>query len=284
MTSFVPMQNPSSFRKIATGMWKPPNDSTIYAFMDLDATTMLEHVQSYKEKTGVRVTMTHLVAQAVALALRDMPEINAKVHWGRILLRQSVDVFLQVSSEDGRDLSGVKVESCDRRTLAEIAQELSAKAEKIRAGADPELQKSRSLFRWLPGLLVRPMLWLSSFLVNELHLDLRSQGMPLDPFGGAMVTSVGMFGVDTAFAPFVPISRCPIIVLVNQVMDRPWAEQGKVVVRPVLRISGTFDHRLVDGHSGARFGRGVRQYLERASELDELAQRPGDLTKAARAE
>ena len=284
MTKFLPMQNPSSFRKIATGMWRPPNDPTFFAFMDLDATPMLEHVRHSTESTGARVTMTHLVAQAVALALRDSPEINAKVHWGRISLRQSVDVFLQVSAEDGRDLSGVKVSGCDRLTLAQIATELAAKARQIREGADPALQKSRSLFRGLPGMLVRPLLWLSSFLVNELHLDLRTQGMPPDPFGSAMVTSVGMFGVDTAFAPFVPIARCPIIVLVNQVMERPWVENGQIVVRPVLRISGTFDHRLVDGYSGARFGRSLRQYLERCAELDDLAAKPSDLTKVAQGE
>jgi pyruvate dehydrogenase E2 component (dihydrolipoamide acetyltransferase) len=282
MKTFVPMQNPSSFRKIATGMWRAPNDSTILAFMDLDASTMLEHLQGVKDKTGVRVTMTHLVAQAVALSLRDQPEINAKVHWGRIVLRRTVDLFLQVSSEDGRDLSGVKIEGCDCYTLTGIAGELAAKATKIREGADPAMQKSRSLFRRLPGLLVRPVLRLSDFLVNELHLDLKSQGMPRDPFGSAMVTSVGMFGVDTAFAPFVPIARCPIIVLVNQVMERPWAQNGQVVVRPVLRISGTFDHRLIDGYNAARFGRSLRSYLERCTELDEIARPRADLTDAAR--
>jgi pyruvate/2-oxoglutarate dehydrogenase complex dihydrolipoamide acyltransferase (E2) component len=271
MTSFHPMKSPSSFRKIAAGMWRGPNNPTIYGIMDLDATPALRHLEEQRHKTGAKVTMTHLVAQAVALSLRKYPEINAKIHWGRIVLRGTADVFLQVTSEGGRDLSGVKVSQADTKTLAELAGELAAKSSQIREGRDPALQKSRGLFRSLPGFLVGPLLRLSSFLVNTLHIDLKGQGMPLDPFGGAMVTSVGMFGIDTALAPFVPISRCPIIVLVNSVTDRPWVDGGQVVVRPVLRLTGTFDHRVIDGYNGALFSNSVRELLARPEEMDAMA-------------
>jgi pyruvate dehydrogenase E2 component (dihydrolipoamide acetyltransferase) len=75
--------------------------------------------------------------------------------------------------------------------------------------------------------------------------------MPRDPFGSAMVTSVGMLGIDTGFAPFTPIARCPIIATVTRVRPRPWVVGERVEPRPVLRLCGTFDHRVIDGfHAG----------------------------------
>lgn len=105
----------------------------------------------------------------------------------------------------------------------------------------------------MPWWLARPATWLSDVLVNELHLDLAAQGMPSDPFGSAIVTSVGMFGIDSAFAPFVPLARCPMLILVPEVRPRPWAVGEAVEVRPVLRLCATFDHRIIDGAAAGRF-------------------------------
>jgi pyruvate dehydrogenase E2 component (dihydrolipoamide acetyltransferase) len=88
-------------------------------------------------------------------------------------------------------------------------------------------------------------------LVNELHVEL--PGMPGDPFGSAIITSVGMFGIDSAFAPFVPLARCPMLILVPEVRPRPWAVGESAVVRPVLRLCATFDHRIIDGAAAGRF-------------------------------
>ena len=109
------------------------------------------------------------------------------------------------------------------------------------------------MFRQVPWWLARAVTRLSDVLVNELHVDLPAQGMPSDPFGSAIVTSVGMFGIDAAFAPFVPLARCPMLFLVPEVRPRPWAVGDRVEVRPVLRICATFDHRIIDGAAAGRF-------------------------------
>jgi pyruvate dehydrogenase E2 component (dihydrolipoamide acetyltransferase) len=103
----------------------------------------------------------------------------------------------------------------------------------------------------LPWWLARPATWASDVLVNELHVEL--PGMPGDPFGSAIITSVGMFGIDSAFAPFVPLARCPMLILVPEVRPRPWAVGDSVEVRPVLRLCATFDHRIIDGAAAGRF-------------------------------
>ena len=83
--------------------------------------------------------------------------------------------------------------------------------------------------------------------------------MPRDPFGSAIVTSVGMFGIDAAYAPFVPLARCPMLILVPEVRPRPWAVGDRVEVRPVLRLCATFDHRIIDGAAAGRFANRLTQ-------------------------
>lgn len=252
MTRFTPVDDAPSFRRMAAAMWGRPRDPSIYGSLDVDATAALAFLAEHARATGTKLTVTHLVARAVALALRDQPELNGKVRfWGRLEQRASVDVFVTVAT--GRDLSGARIERADEKPLATLARELADHAGKIRRGADARYQHSRARLRALPWWLTRPFVAASDVLVNELHWDLATQGMPRDPFGSAIVTSVGMFGIDTAFAPFVPLARCPILILIPEVRPRPWAVGDRVEVRPVLRICGTFDHRIIDGAAAGRF-------------------------------
>jgi len=253
-TQFTPIEDASSFRRMAAAMWGRPRDPSIYGSMDVDATAALAFLAEHQRATGTRLTITHLVARAVAVALRDQPEINGKVRfWGRLEQRASVDVFVTVATEGNRDLSGARIERADEKSLIELAREIASRAGDIRRGADAGYKKSRSRLRAIPWWLARPATWLSDVLVNELHVDLPGQGMPRDPFGSAIVTSVGMFGIDAAFAQFVPLARCPMLILVPEVRPRPWAVDDRVEVRPVLRLCATFDHRIIDGAAAGRF-------------------------------
>jgi pyruvate dehydrogenase E2 component (dihydrolipoamide acetyltransferase) len=256
MTAFHPIEDVSSFRRMAAGMWSKPADPTIHGSMDVDATLPLAFLAEHAEKTGTKLTVTHLVARAVALALEDLPELNTKVRfWGRIEQRDSVDVFVTVATEGGRDLSGARIERANEKSLAQVANELAERAAKIRKGDDASYKKSRDVFSRLPWWLSRPATTLSDVLVNELHVDLAKQGLPRDAFGSALITSVGMFGIDTAFAPLLPMARCPILILVPEVRPRPWVVGDRLEVRPVLRLCASFDHRLVDGAAAGRLSR-----------------------------
>ena len=260
MSQFTPVPDASSFRRMAAAMWRSPSDPSIYGSMDVDATAALAFLASHSAATATRLSITHLVARAVALALRDQPELNGKVRfWGRLEQRRTIDVFVTVATEGNRDLSGARIERADEKSLAELAREIRDRVGKIRSGKDASYQKSRGALQQVPWWLARPATWLSDVLVNELHLDLAAQGMPVDPFGSAIVTSVGMFGIDSAFAPFVPLARCPMLILVPEIRPRPWAVGDRVEVRPVLRLCATFDHRIIDGAAAGRFAARLTQ-------------------------
>ena len=44
--------------------------------------------------------------------------------------------------------------------------------------------------------------------------------------------------------------------------DRAVVRDGQIVVRPMMNISLSFDHRVIDGHEGAAFAERIKQYLE----------------------
>ncbi|MBA3500123.1 MAG: 2-oxo acid dehydrogenase subunit E2 [Myxococcota bacterium] len=264
MSQFTPVEDASSFRRMAAAMWRSPSDPSIYGSMDVDATAALAFMAAQPTK----ITITHLVARAVALAMRAQPELNAKVRfWGRLEQRKTIDVFVTVATEGNRDLSGARIDRADEKSLAELAAAIADRAGRIRKGQDASYKKSRSVFTQLPWWLARPATQLSDLLVNELHVDLGKHGMPSDPFGSAIVTSVGMFGIDSAFAPFVPLARCPMLILVPEIRPRPWAVGDRAVVRPVLRLCATFDHRIIDGAAAGRFAARLTQLFAQPDAL-----------------
>lgn len=264
---FTPVAEISSFRRLAAAMWPAPADPSIHGSMDIDATAAAGRIAELRAQ-GVRATYGHLVALSVARAIAAHPEVNVKLRFGGRLERRSrVDVFVSVSTDGGKDLSGAKIVDADRLDVAGLTLALDKGAKRIRDGADPSYEKSRGVFKRLPWWLAHAAVRLSDLATNELDLHLPAQGMPRDPFGSAIVTNVGMFGIDTAFAPLVPLARCPILILVPEVRVRPWVVGDAIVPRPVLRLCATFDHRIIDGFAAGRLARSIRELLENPARL-----------------
>ena len=86
-------------------------------------------------------------------------------------------------------------------------------------------------------------------------------GQPAFPFGSAVITSVGMLGVDEAFVPPTPFLRVPLYVTIGKIKDMVFAEEGQPVVRPGMTITATLDHRFVDGFQAATLAAEVRKYF-----------------------
>ncbi len=79
------------------------------------------------------------------------------------------------------------------------------------------------------------------------------------------VTSLGEQGVDAVF----PIIYPPQVAIVGfgSVSTRAWVVDGKLVARAVIRATLAADHRVSDGHRGARFLARVAELLARPEEL-----------------
>jgi pyruvate dehydrogenase E2 component (dihydrolipoamide acetyltransferase) len=272
MRGFRKVDRLSTWRRVALHAWRAPNDPTVHGSLELDVGEALELLKELRAKTGLKLTVTHLVGRAIALAIRERPEVNAIVRFGRLYQRDSIDVFFQVAFEGGENLGGHKVAGADRKSLVEIARELAEGASKVRR-KEGESVKAASKFRLMPAPLVGAALKVSTALTYDLGLDLSGLGIPFDGFGSVMVTNVGGFGLTSGFPPILPFARCPLLILVGEVQQRPWVYEGEVVPRPVLPLGVTFDHRLLDGYQAGVLAKKFREVLERprAALAEEIA-------------
>jgi 2-oxoisovalerate dehydrogenase E2 component (dihydrolipoyl transacylase) len=84
---------------------------------------------------------------------------------------------------------------------------------------------------------------------------------PADLTGGTIsLTNVGVFGVDGG-TPILTPGQSSILAM-GRVIDRPWVVDGSVVARPVMQLSLSFDHRVVDGALGSRALSSVAAFLQ----------------------
>ncbi|HEU4430982.1 MAG TPA: 2-oxo acid dehydrogenase subunit E2 [Myxococcota bacterium] len=97
---------------------------------------------------------------------------------------------------------------------------------------------------------------------SRLAAAARDGKLSMDDFAGGTftVSTLGMFGVDS----FTPILNAPQtgILGVNRIRDEVGWEGERPVRRKAMRLSLTWDHRVLDGEPAARFLASVRDLLE----------------------
>lgn len=256
----------SSFRKIAIGTWRTAYDPSVYGTMELRMDEALRYIAAFRDKTGKKLTVSHLMAKAAAMVLKECPDANAILRWNRVYLRKTIGIFFQVvmtdEGVDKVDLSGATVYDVEKKSLVEIYDEFNAKVEAVRARKDPALEKTRNTFLGIPYFALNFVLRAISFLSYTLNLDLRRFGIPKDPFGSLMITNIGSLGLDTAYVPLVPYSRVPILIALGAVREAPVADKGVVSTAKLMRVNATFDHRFIDGFHASVMSRVLRQWIE----------------------
>src|SRR5450830_1533103 len=74
------------------------------------------------------------------------------------------------------------------------------------------------------------------------------------------ITSLGALGGIVT----TPVINAPEvgIVGINKMVERPMVRDGQVVIRKMMNLSSSFDHRVVDGMVAAQFIQAIRGYLE----------------------
>ena len=275
----VPQHRVSSFRKLAIGTWRTAYDPTVYGTMTLRMDKALQYIEQFRQKTGRRLTVTHLVTKAAAEALRRCPDANAVLRFNKIHLRKRVNVsVLVVQTDEGTgkvDLTAAKVEDADQKSLLQIVDELEAVVNKVRQRKDVALEKGKSTVQLIPFLLMNWFLKILAFVMYTLNIDLTWAGMPKDAFGSVTITNVGSLGLDTAYVPLVPYTHVPIFIAPGLVKDAAVVEDGKVVVGKVMNVNASFDHRFIDGYHASVLSKTMRELLEDPfHHLDDLEKLP----------
>eukprot|EP01096_Ripella_sp_DP13-Kostka_P013211 TRINITY_DN567_c0_g1_i1.p1 TRINITY_DN567_c0_g1~~TRINITY_DN567_c0_g1_i1.p1 ORF type:complete len:311 (-),score=123.09 TRINITY_DN567_c0_g1_i1:8-904(-) len=260
-----PPQTPR--RKLMIASWGAPSEGNIYGAMECDATKALQYIKEQKEQ-GNHVTITNIAIKAVALSLKAAPSMNGRLIWGKFFPHKTIDIGCLVNINDGKDLANAKITDVDKKTTKEIGEVLQQKAGKLRSGKDADWNKTLDTIKILPVFVIRRLVYTVGFLSSALGLNLPMLGVRPFPFGSCLVTSVGMMGLDMGFAPFTPFARVPILVMVGAIREKPVVVDGEIVVRPIITLTATLDHRFLDGAQGAALAKYLRLGIEDPAQWD----------------
>ncbi|MCO4763934.1 MAG: 2-oxo acid dehydrogenase subunit E2 [Myxococcales bacterium] len=259
-------ENLSSFRRIAIGTWRTTGDPSVYGSLKLDMDETLRYMAEFREKTGRRLTITHMMAKAVGGVLEAMPDANAIMRFNRIYLRKDIAVFFQVAMKDDDtgelDLSGATIHHLETKALLEVVDEFQETVDKVRAKKDAALENTRSTFKKIPFFLLNTVLSAIGLFAYTFNLDLRWAGIPQDPFGSVMVTNVGSLGLEEAYVPLVPYSRVPLLIATGAVQREPAVDDDdQIVIKKTMKVFATFDHRVLDGSHAASMAKTLKAWF-----------------------
>lgn len=83
--------------------------------------------------------------------------------------------------------------------------------------------------------------------------------------GSFTISNLGSIG-GTFFTPIINFPEAAILGL-GRMVDKPLVKDGKIVIRKIMPLSLTYDHRLIDGAQAAAFLNTIKNYLENPNSL-----------------
>ena len=119
------------------------------------------------------------------------------------------------------------------------------------------------------GLLVPNIKDCDKKSLTEIHDEVktfaeqaRSGKLPMEALKGGTftITNLGMYGIDS----FTPIINQPEVAILGltTMEDKAVVRNGEIVIRPMMTLSLTADHRIIDGATAAEFLQRVKNLLE----------------------
>lgn len=221
-------------RKIAEHLVKSKHTAPHFAYVEeVDMTkivAMRDDLLPVAEAQGVKLSFLPFMIKAVIAGLRKYPSLNSQIDetTQEIVFKNDYHLGIAVATDQGLVVPVVKF--ADQKNILTLAQEIKSLAEKART--------------------------------NKLALD--------DMRGGTFtLTSIGSIG--GLFS--VPIINYPEVAIlgVNKIEKRPVVRkidgQEQIVIREMMHLSISCDHRAVDGSEAALFIKEVCQILENPSRL-----------------
>ena len=202
-------------------------------FDDVDVTELERIRKDSKDdyaESGIKLTAMPFLIKAIASALKQHPVINASIdETGKeIIYKEYVNIGIAVDTERGLVVPVLR--DADRKSIPQIARELTTMADSVRSG---------------------------SFGVDDLR-------------GGTFtISNLGAIG-GTYSTPIInPPEVAILLVGRSRMMPEFIKDQdgGAFEPRLMMPLSITYDHRIVDGAAAARFLNDVKGYLANPGRL-----------------
>jgi pyruvate dehydrogenase E2 component (dihydrolipoamide acetyltransferase) len=213
-------------KKIAEKMVKSKFTAPHYAFVEeVDATALITLRNTLNTRLaveGVKLSFLPFFVKAVVAALRAFPQINATMDEATGELIVRGDRHIGIAAMTEHGLTVPVLRHADRQTLRGLGSE-----------------------------------------ITRLAAAAREQRLKLDEVSGGSftITSLGQSG--GLFA--TPIINHPEVAIMGVHRMRKRAvvtDDDRIVVRPIMLFSFSFDHRVIDGATGAEFAYEVIRFVE----------------------
>jgi len=258
------------WRVTAAAIYTAPSDSRVYGSLDIDVTDAKRFMDEQR-RHGVKITMVHLTTAVLARAVAfDVPELNCFIRRGKVIGRKRMDVMVPVMLDSQSGVSSVLVNDAHARPVSDLADDIRRLARKSRSGIESRASKNKYFLNIIPWPLRRAVFKLLKWLTMDLGVELRPLGLSSDSFGSFIVSDIGSFGLTTGMAALFPAAKIPAVIIMGKMQDKPVVRDGEIVVRTILPLTGTFDHRIVDGMQIGKLGRAIHRNFARPEWLDEV--------------
>jgi pyruvate dehydrogenase E2 component (dihydrolipoamide acetyltransferase) len=230
--------------------------------------TELEKYVAKKRKEGIKTTLTYLITIIIGRAIRqEVPELNTYVKRGKIKQRKQVDATVSVLLPGGQ-MGSVKVENADQLTTAEISEKIGKNIADSRKGDENDEMQSKSLLAKLPWPFRNWLFKLYQTITINWGISMPVIGLDSNSFGSYIISNIGTVGLDTGFGSLLPSSNISFVFVLGSINKKPVVVNDEVVVRRVMLLSSTLDHRVVDGSHGGRLFRYIKQVAKNPEILD----------------
>lgn len=196
------------------------NECDMQAVMDLRA----KHQEAFVERHGIKLGFMSFFVKAAVRALRQYPEINARLEGDTLVQHDYYSIGVAVSTDKG--LMVPVLRNCDQRSFADIEKDIAHYAQAARSG---------------------------TLALSDLQ-------------GGVFtLTNGGVFG-SLLSTPILNPPQCAILGM-HTIQKRPVALNDQVVIRPMMYLALTYDHRIVDGRQAVSFLVSIKQAIEDPARL-----------------
>jgi pyruvate dehydrogenase E2 component (dihydrolipoamide acetyltransferase) len=258
------------WRVTAAAIYTTPTDSRVYGTLDIDVTDAKRFLDE-KRGSGTKITMTHLATAVLARAVAfDVPEMNCFIRRGAVVGRQRIDVTVPVAIGGGEGVAAVLVKDAHARTVTSIAEEIRAGAIDNRAGTESKVVQNKYLLNRVPWPFRRPVFRFLKWITVDMGVKIKSLGLSADSFGSFVVSDIGSFGLNTGMTSLMPAAKIPAVIVLGKIEEKVVVRNGEMVIRTMLPLTGTFDHRIVDGLQIGKLARGIKRNFRKPEWLDEV--------------
>ena len=258
------------WRVTAAAIYTTPTDSRVYGTLDIDVTDAKRFLDE-KRGTGVKLTMVHLTTAVLARAVAfDVPEMNCFIRRGGVVGRERLDVMVPVAIGGGEGVSAILIRDAHARTVTSIAEEIRMRAKENRAGTESKTAQNKYLLTRIPWPLRRPVFRFLKWITVDMGIKIKSLGLSADSFGSFVVSDIGSFGLNTGMTSLMPAAKIPAVIVLGKIEEKVVVRDGEMVIRTILPLTGTFDHRIVDGLQIGKLARGIKRNFRKPEWLDEV--------------